>query len=259
METKVENTTPATIVLRLGEVESTNLWLREVDMDNCFLVVATAEYQTGGRGQGGTAWESERGKNLTFSILTSPMIKAAEQWSIQEAVACALLYTLRKQVEEEQRPFFTIKWPNDIYWKDRKISGTLAECMVRDGLISRCIVGIGINVNQRVFISDAPNPISLWEIKGEETDLNTFLDELIGSLEGTLKRAFHTIDAKPTDDTFSKYYRENLYHKDGFYRYRDKRGEFKAEIEDITPQGRLMLRLMDGQRREYGLKEVEFL
>lgn len=259
MNNDASNITPTTILLRLGEIESTNLWLRDVDMDNYFLVAAAAEYQTGGRGQGGTVWESERGKNLTFSILTAPMVKAAEQWNIQEAVACALLYTLKKQVGKEQRPLFSIKWPNDIYWKDKKISGTLAECTVRDGLISRCIVGIGINVNQRVFTSDAPNPISLWEIKGEETDLKLLLDELIGCLTDTLKNSIGSPGAKPAGETYSNYYKQNLYRKEGFHRYRDKDGEFVAETESITPQGKLVLRLRDGKQREYGLKEVEYI
>ena len=151
-------------ILKLTETTSTNdVLLAHPVPPPKEMVVAVAEYQTAGRGQAGNSWESERGKNLLFSILTSPQnIAVADQYVLSMAGALAL-----KAALDQYTDHITLKWPNDIYWRDRKISGTLIETTVKGKRIDRCVYGIGLNVNQRVFRSNAPNPVSLYNIIGE--------------------------------------------------------------------------------------------
>ena len=149
-------------ILKLTETASTNdVLLAHPAPSNGEMVVAVAEYQTAGRGQAGNSWESERGKNLLFSILTCPQnIAIADQYVLSMAGALALKAALDRYTDH-----ITLKWPNDIYWHDRKISGTLIETTVKGKRIDRCVYGIGLNVNQSEFRSNAPNPVSLYNIR----------------------------------------------------------------------------------------------
>ena len=121
--------------------------------------VVSTYNQTAGRGQRGNSWESEPHKNLTFSVLLKPQhIIAREQFYISEIVSVAIVNTLRKYIIDQP---IAIKWPNDIYVNDDKICGILIENTLSGYSISQSIAGIGININQQTFLSNAPNPISL--------------------------------------------------------------------------------------------------
>ena len=153
--------------IHISETDSTNRWLRE---RNVFEgdgaepdMVVVADFQTAGRGCGTNSWESERGSNLLFSILLHPKdIKANQQFLISEIIALALAETIAKRVGEG----VSIKWPNDIYWHDRKLCGILIEHRLSGDTIAESIIGVGLNVNQTVFVSNAPNPVSLKQITG---------------------------------------------------------------------------------------------
>ena len=120
--------------------------------------------QTAGRGQAGNSWESEAGKNLLFGLLFHPReVEANRQFILSQAVALSICETLSDYAED-----IRIKWPNDIYWKDRKICGMLIENTLVGRCIENCIIGAGININQQTFCSDAPNPVSLRQITGKE-------------------------------------------------------------------------------------------
>ena len=147
---------------------------------------------------------------------------------------------------------FTVKWPNDVYWRDMKISGTLSECTVAKGLVSGCILGIGINVNQREFTGSAPNPVSLAGILGREVSR----DELLGLFIDAFKSYLGMVDAGRYDDIHAGY-AAALYRREGFHAYRDATGEFMAAIERVEPDGRFVLRRADGSESGYLFKEVE--
>ena len=146
-------------IIHLAQTASTNDYLRALPspQDDCMTVVY-ADWQTAGRGQGSNKWESEAGKNLLFSILVCPTsVDITRQFVLSMAGALAVKAALDKYTDG-----ISLKWPNDIYWHDRKISGTLIETSVKGRTLARCIYGIGLNVNQREFHSDAPNPVSLY-------------------------------------------------------------------------------------------------
>ncbi len=131
--------------------------------------IVSAEYQTTGRGQGSNIWESENGKNLLISIILYPsIIYPASQFLISMALSLGICDFLKRFI-----PDCSIKWPNDIYVNDDKIAGILIENSIMGDKIESTIAGIGLNINQEKFLSDAPNPVSLSLITGKKYDLNS--------------------------------------------------------------------------------------
>lgn len=214
------------------------------------MTVVWTDFQTAGHGQGTNSWESEQGKNLTFSIKTKPLrIPAIRQYVMLEAGALAVKDVLSEYIDD-----ITIKWPNDIYWRDRKISGTLSRCTIHQQLLKDCIIGTGINVNQHKFVSDAPNPVSIYQITGKEYNRGQLLDAILKRLkEYLIKINFGQFD------NIHKEYKANLYRRLGIYRYEDNEGEFLAEIADIEEDGHIILRRNNGHESRYAFKEVKFI
>jgi BirA family biotin operon repressor/biotin-[acetyl-CoA-carboxylase] ligase len=205
--------------------------------------VCWADFQTAGRGCGTNTWESERGKNLLFSILIHPtQVKATCQFHISMAVSLAICEALGQYIGN-----LSIKWPNDIYWRNGKICGILIENTLKGNTIKDSIIGVGLNVNQRTFHSDAPNPVSLWQITGQETDREQLLKDILRCLEHYL---YQDIKAQ---------YRSLLYRRQGFHPYADKDGAFMAEIVNVEDDGHLLLCDDSGYDRRYAFKEVAFV
>lgn len=240
-------------ILKLTETTSTNdVLLAHPIPPPKEMVVAVAKYQTAGRGQAGNSWESERGKNLLFSILTCPQnIAVADQYVLSMAGALAL-----KAALDQYTDHITLKWPNDIYWRDRKISGTLIETTVKGKTIDRCVYGIGLNVNQRVFRSNAPNPVSLYNIIGVETPLEEVLDNVLQHF-----REYHRCAEEGDCASICSEYNAALFRREGLHPYEDcATGErFEARISRVAPNGRLHLIDADGHERTYWMKEVRFI
>lgn len=238
---------------RWAETASTNDILRAAPTPSAdAMTVAVADFQTAGRGQAGNSWESERGKNLLFSILTHPEgVSVGDQYVLSMAGALAL-----KAVLDTYTDAITLKWPNDIYWRDRKISGTLIETTVKGKTLERCIFGIGLNINQREFRSNAPNPVSLYNIIGVETRLTDVLDAVI---ERFAERYAQAVQGDTRGITAE--YNAALFRRHGFYWYEDcATGErFEAEISHVEPNGRLHLTDRSHNERAYWMKEVRFI
>ena len=244
-------------LVRLQTVDSTSNCLNslcvEADDRVADFTTVTAEFQQAGKGQRGNSWESESGQNLLFSFVLYPaFVTAGRQFIISQMDAVALKETL-----EQYTTGISIKWPNDIYWHDRKISGMLIEVFLQGDCLGRCISGIGVNINQTVFRSDAPNPVSLRQITGHETDRQEFL----GRFMGAVARYYAMLeqDFEATAATIEKKYDESLYRHHGMHRYRDKDGEFMAEIVGVQPDGRFILRDDMGSERAYLFKEVQYI
>lgn len=228
-------------IVHVDETDSTNRWLQEHG-DHHDMVVWT-DYQTAGRGQGTNSWESERGKNLLFSILYHPHdISANRQFTISMAISLAIADALGEQIGD-----VSIKWPNDIYWRNAKVGGILIENRLLGQTIRETIIGVGINVNQRRFHSDAPNPISLWQIHGHETDRETLLRDILDRFSLYMNK-----ENKPL-------YTNLLYRRKGFHPYSDREGTFMAMLKDVEDDGHLVLCDDSGQERRYAFKEVQFI
>lgn len=228
-------------MIHLAETDSTNRHLRELGGDDD--VCVCADFQTAGRGCGTNHWESERGKNLLFSVRLHPVgVKASEQYLISMAAAVAIARALLYKGVET----VSIKWPNDIYVGDGKICGILIENRLSGECIRESIVGVGVNVNQTRFVSDAPNPVSLRQLTGRDTDCEQLLGDILGLF--TLEHP----------DELRRQYRRLLYRRKGFHPYRDADGPFEAELVDVENDGHLLLRDHGGRMRRYAFKEVAF-
>ena len=237
--------------IQLDETDSTNSCIRQLappEYDD--MLVVTADYQSAGRGQGSNHWESERGKNLLCSIMICPtFIKPTRQFLLSEVGALAVAEALDCYTDG-----ISLKWPNDIYWHDKKICGTLIETSMATGKLRTCVFGIGVNINQRMFHSDAPNPVSLWQIRGCETDREAVLDQILQELQKYLSMLYIGEEEK-----VSSLYHSRLFRREGFFTYCDAEGTFMAEIVSVADDGPITLRDTEGRLRRYAFKEVQFV
>lgn len=212
--------------------------------------VVIADAQTAGRGQRGNAWNSERGLNLTFSMLLEPdFMMPDRQFLLSEAVALSLTDMLDSYGIEAR-----IKWPNDIYVGDRKIAGILIENDIMGIKLRRSIVGVGLNVNQRLFDAGIPNPVSMSLVTGREYRL----DDVFGRWYGNMLSRYGQLEdghsAQVEQDYMFQLYRVNEVHD---YRVEDEIVEGK--IRHVKPSGELVLENMDGVRKKYLFKEIEYI
>ena len=219
-------------LIHLEETDSTNKYLNELCNKQCVeeLTTITADFQTSGRGQRGNSWESEAGQNLMFSFVLYPTFLKAN---------------------------ISIKWPNDIYWKDKKICGMLIENDLTGVHISRSITGIGINVNQETFCSDAPNPVSLKQINGQSYDC----PQILASVMKRIKTYYNLLATGKADiqSLIADRYACSLFRKEGFHRYTDANGDFMARLLRVEPDGRFILEDQTGTIRNYLFKEVQYI
>ena len=242
-------------IIHIDETDSTNRWLRDREGSLVTSADATrepslcvvAECQTAGKGCGTNTWESERGKNLTFSLLLHPVeILASCQFRISMAVSVSLCRTLERYIYNKVE----IKWPNDIYVGDQKICGILIENRLQGSTIKDSIVGIGLNVNQASFLGDAPNPVSLLQILGHEVDREELLRIFLNELNDAFAMEIEALAAS---------YHHRLYRQDGYYDFKDTCGLFKAKVSHVLDDGRLVLLDTDGKARFYAFKEISFI
>lgn len=241
-------------IIHLEEVDSTNAYIMRNVGKLEAPVMVTAYKQTAGQGQRGNSWEAEPGKNLTFSIFYRPVeLPPMAQFSMSEAVALAVVDFLAANGIEAK-----VKWPNDIYVGDRKICGILIRHSVMGEAVSYSVIGVGIDVNQTMFLSDAPNPVSMKQITGKTYDLALLEKEIAEIMEHRLEGIKEPESRNRLHDEFMK----NLWRGDGQeHAFVDTATDenFMARIEGIASHGPMTLRLSDGSERTYAFKEVGFL
>lgn len=241
--------------VHLASTRSTSDVLRQMSARgeaNDDLTSVIADFQSAGRGQLGNSWESQDGKNLLISTILHPadhdvarqfLISMAAALAVRDAVCAALPSRLHNAVK--------IKWPNDVYVNDLKISGILVENQLRGRLISESIIGVGLNVNQ-VDFSHAPNPASIKMFTSVDTPVADVADSFLRALR---LRADVMSEPQLVSDFWNC-----LYRADGdFHAFADANGRFLARIASIDPDGRLHLELQDHSRRSFIFKEVEYV
>lgn len=223
------------------QTDSTNTLMREMlakgewPKNEGFL---RAGFQTAGRGQTGNGWESEPDKNLICSIL----LPNKNLYFLNIAVSVAIIRLIGEP--------FTIKWPNDIYYRDKKLAGILLENAIVGSIVKYSIAGVGLNVNQTKFTSDAPNPVSLKQITGKTYDIDQLMKDLFEEVKAVLN--------EPEERIWSKY-KDHLYHREGWYTYEDQNGRFEARIIDVLPTGEIVLKDKNNKERIYHFKQVRYV
>ena len=213
--------------------------------------VVWADFQTAGRGQRGHVWHSQKGENLTFSVVLEPLfVPIAEQFSVSEVVALSLVDMLAEYGIEAK-----IKWTNDIYVGDKKLVGILIEHSLSSATLRRTIVGVGINVNQTEFDSSIPNPVSMAQLLGKQLDA----EEVLKCFTKHLQHNYESLREGAKAELHERY-NNLLYRKNEWHTYALPSGErFRAKIVGTAPSGALCLENEQGETKDYLFKEVEFV
>lgn len=240
--------------LILQEVDSTNSYVsvHAAELEDMTMVIADS--QTAGRGQRGNSWESEPGCNLTFTLLVRQLpVEPARQFAISEAVALAVADFLREAGIGAE-----VKWPNDIYVADRKIAGILIEHSLTGSRIEQTRIGVGLNVNQTEFRSDAPNPVSMAQLTGHRYDIS----RVAASVGMHLEKRLAALGNEQLRHRLHEEFRTRMWRREGWHRYRVPLtgSTCVCEIADVDPCGPISLReKASGEVKTYCFKEIEFL
>lgn len=244
------------IKIRVIEIaESTNTVLGQLlvneELPSGFMLLARNQLR--GRGHRGSFWESSPGKNITATILLRPKnLKPADQFYLTMVMALGVVDILRKLIPEGK---WSVKWPNDVYYAKKKIAGILIENVLSGNDFGHCLAGIGLNVNQREFLTDAPNPISLSMITGDIYEI----EDLAGQIRESVLQRFSLLEegryAELRSDYLNHLYLRGL---PALYCYEDK--IVKATIQDVDPYGRLELTTIEtGELILAAFKEIKYL
>lgn len=213
-------------------------------------VIMAAE-QYNGRGQQNNTWYSEPGKNLTFSLILNPVfLDVGKQFYLNMCISAGIVKALNKVTGQN----FTIKWPNDIYFENRKIGGILIENIIGGSRFKYSIVGIGINVNQRHFDENLSSRAqSLVNILHAEQDINELLREICMAIEPLY------LKLKAGDfQLLRESYISDLYKFEVQSNYRQNGEIFSAQIIGVSELGRLILQ-KENETIQCDFKEIVFL
>lgn len=238
------------LFIHLDEVTSTNSYLKNLS-DVKSLEDGTSVYvdfQSAGRGQRGNSWESAKGENLMFSTILYPKgLKADRPFIVSQIISLAI-----KDVLDNYTSGIFIKWPNDIYWNEKKITGILIENDIMGDEVNRMIIGVGLNLNQDTFTSNAPNPVSLKQITGDSYNVEDILTQIIERM------LFHYAKLR-SPEIIKTEYKASLFRKEGFHLFADSEVSFLAQIQDVTDSGLLVLKLASGEIRKFAFKEIKYI
>ena len=239
-------------LIKLNATDSTNNYLKQLLIDTAledFCVVAT-NHQTKGKGQMGAEWVSEKGKNLTFSVLKiNPPLELQRQFLLSILVSLSIVKTL----ESYHVPNLAIKWPNDILSDHHKIAGILIENIIKTNQIEFSVIGIGLNVNQEVF-KGLPKVSSLKSILGMPMDTDELLHKLIENLQYYFK-----LYAEKGEEILNAEYKSYLFRKDkpSTFELPDQM-LFTGIIRGVTNAGKLRVQMEDATK-EFDLKGLRLL
>jgi BirA family biotin operon repressor/biotin-[acetyl-CoA-carboxylase] ligase len=192
-----------------------------------------AYHQTAGKGQRGKSWLMDAGLNVMLSIVIEPLVlKIADQFKLSAAIATACYDFFSAYALDDSR----IKWPNDIYWRDRKAGGILIENIMQGDQWKYAVVGMGININQTDFPPELPNPVSLKQITGKDFDSVKLAKELCDCINS---RWQHLIAGGFSE--ILKDYNKALYKAGEQVMFKKDSGTFEAKISSVNTSGELII------------------
>ena len=237
----------------VSTIDSTNTYLAELlkkgRLPEGFVVSASEQVQ--GRGQTHAKWKSEKGKPLLLSFVFYPtFLGLGDLFMLNKAITLGVSDVLKRLTGEK----ISIKWPNDIYFRDRKICGILIENSINSSGIQHTILGLGLNVNQDDFPKELPNPTSIKLITGKEMDRDYVLTELCTSIEIRYLQLKRGEYLKLTGD-----FESILYRKDEWHFFQSGRFVFEGMIKGVDSRGRLLVLLRNDLEKFYDLREIKFL
>lgn len=248
----------------IEQTNSTNTLLKELLLQGEKISFIRTDFQTNGRGQTGNGWESEKGQNILCSLaIDGKQINMDRYFDLSVRTSVAV-HRVVAQLLAHGDYTVTIKWPNDIYVNDYKIAGILIETALSGQQIAWAIAGIGLNINQTKWLSNAPNPTSIQMLTGEEVDIEATMNDLIQSWEEVKQW---------TEDQQWQYYKSHLYRGEGYWPFverevninptmnanADAENQFIARIADISPDGEIILIDTHNKERKYHFKQIRYI
>ncbi|SQH73721.1 Bifunctional protein BirA [Porphyromonas crevioricanis] len=243
-------------LFHFDSLPSTNTYIRDelargVRYSSPTTIVVDA--QPGGRGQQGNTWYTPRGENITLTTYLETNLKATEQFFISELVALVALETVKTYLPESDK--LSLKWPNDLYYGDRKLGGILIEHSITGDGLDYSLLGVGINVNETSFPTNLPNPISIRQISGYSHDITTLVEHYCQTLDLYVAM----LETAKGLDCLHQEYLCHLYRREGYHPYVGGGSQFFARIERVLPNGLICLEEEGGQRRMFAFKELQFV
>lgn len=239
-------------IIHLESVDSTNRYCELLDLGKVgeFTIVC-AEEQTAGRGQQSHRWESQKGQNLTLSLILHPIfLNIADQFQLQKVLSLGLVDLL----DSYHIGQVGIKWPNDIYVGSDKICGILVANKISRNSIQSSVCGIGLNVNQTIFPDWVPNPTSLALLKNETFHLDEVLNGLIKCISDRYQMLKSGQDKLLDNEYLAKLM--NL-DKPANYTYQGK--AIRATITGVNRFGHLQLTIDDGTEISCQIGEISLI
>jgi BirA family biotin operon repressor/biotin-[acetyl-CoA-carboxylase] ligase len=221
--------------IELTEVESTNIYAMEQLQANMAAHGAGffAHDQTGGKGQHGKSWVAERGMHIALSVIIDPsFLSIAQQFRLSVAMALGAYDLFTKYAGDETK----IKWPNDIYWRDRKAGGILIENQLKGNNWQGSVVGIGINLNQVVFPATLTNPVSLKQITGQNFNTVETAKELCSCLD----TRYRQLQGSPFENLL-KEYNSHLYKAGEEVKLKKGNIVFPCTVKTVSATGELLV------------------
>lgn len=210
-----------------------------------------AAVQSAGRGQGETLWFSEKGKNMLLSFVFFPVfLQVKDVFLLNKAYSLGIFDYVASRLGTEVK----IKWPNDVYWRNKKICGILIENQINSSAINQSILGVGLNVNQDSFPYHLGNAVSMSQVLGRTLILEEEINDLCNFLEARyleLKRAEH--------NQLHSAYLEVLYRFGEWHTFQNSHEKFNGKITGIDPGGRLTIKKEDGIVLSFDTKEIQFV
>lgn len=191
-----------------------------------------AYHQTGGKGQRGKIWQSPAGESLSLSIILQPsFVKPSQGFQLLATIAVAVATVLENYIGAET----SIKWPNDLYWRDRKAGGILIESIIKGTDYIWAVAGIGINVNQSSFPPVLENPVSIKQITGREVDIK----QLALEIKEQVLTALEQLKQNGFNDLFNSY-NKKLFSKNKIRKFKKGSRVFETLVQGVNPQGQLI-------------------
>ncbi len=240
-------------IIKLNAINSTNSYIKKLANENPIdnYTVVVADHQTAGRGQMGTAWLTEQGKNLTFSILIRfKKLKIEHQFYVSMAVSLGVITVLQATVKNT----LFVKWPNDILAEKDKVAGILIENVLSDNFIKHSVIGIGLNVNQEKFPEIIGAVTSLKNLSGNDFDKDKLLQQILISIQ-----SFVNLVERKRFKELKDLYLAVLFKFNVPTMFEDNGGIiFLAKIVDICEDGKLIVELENETTRKFNLKEIKF-
>ena len=209
-----------------------------------------AHEQTNGKGRRGKVWKTDKGKNITLSIIVDPhFLAVTRQFQLSVAVSLSCLDLLKKYAGDEVK----IKWPNDVFWNDRKAGGMLIENVIKSNVWQWAVIGIGININQTDFdVSNNFLPVSLKQITGKDFDVIELSRELCCAVLNRIEELKTNGFEKMLTE-----YNKNLFKLNEKVKLKKGNIVFETTVKGVSSQGKLIT--VNAIERQFGFDEVIWL